>query len=124
MLNEICRLLITNVENLIPPILPEILPKLFAECDETALGRLEKILKRTSSNIFSDYIAEVFVGVFLLEGEAASRKSLEFLKDYINTRTDNIFDMMDVLKNYLWKVLADLVVEMGHEDPQRASVVS
>ena len=122
-LNETCRLLMTTPVNLLTNTLAQTLPVVFSNCDDHSLDRLEAVLGRSTPDIFSDYVTEVLVAIYLREGDSTD-DALRFLQDRINRQTHYEFNVVHALKDYTWKILAELVIVMGHESLDRANLVS
>ena len=114
----------TTPVSLLSSTLTQTLPTLFATCDDKSLCRLERVLGRRTPDVFSDYVAEVLVEIFLLGDEERTHRALQFLQDHINSRMDDSFKVTSALKDYLWKLLAELIISMGKETPEEIQRVS
>ena len=113
----------TTPVNLLTNTLAQTLPVVFSNCDDHSLDRLEAVLGRSTPDIFSDYVTEVLVAIYLREGDSTD-DALRFLQDRINRQTHYEFNVVHALKDYTWKILAELVIVMGHESLDRANLVS
>ena len=87
----------------------------------------EQVAHSTStkvSSLFLNNSHDVLAHIFLLKGPAQTNKALSFILQHLQNAADNeSIDLQSVVKSCLVPLLAQLVIGMGDENPEKAELV-
>jgi len=124
-LTELCRFLSISPADFLTLTLSRTLPYLFANCDSKALGEIAKELSRKPSSLFLKYSHDILAYVFLLSSDDQMKRAIAFILKVLREAADNgTIAIHSVVTSCVVPLLAELVVAMGDEDPEKAKKVS
>lgn len=124
MLIEACHFLSVATSDFISATLHHTLPSLFASCDIKVLEQVAHSTSTKVSSLFLNNSHDILAYIFLLKGPAQTNKALSFILTLLRKAADNEnIDVQSVVKSCLVPLLAQLVIGMGDENPERAELV-
>jgi serine/threonine-protein kinase ATR len=125
LLAEICRFLSISPTDFITVTLSRMLPQVFANCDSKALEKIAKELSKKPSTLFLNFSHHILAHVFLLPSQVQIDNAISFILKVLRDAADNAkIDIQSVVHSCLVPLLAELVVVMGDEDPEKAKKAS
>ncbi|PCH40938.1 hypothetical protein WOLCODRAFT_69995 [Wolfiporia cocos MD-104 SS10] len=98
-----------------------ILPKLFITCDAAALHAVADILDRTASHLFIEYAHNVLALTFRLREPGQTDKTIRFIQELLEQTAGCRVETSRFVGGYIVPLLAELVMFLGHEDPDEAA---
>lgn len=124
MLTETCHFLSVATSDFISTTLQHTLPPLFASCEIKVLEQVAHSTSTKVSSLFLNNSHDVLAHIFLLKGPAQTNKALSFILQLLQNAADNeSIDLQSVVKSCLVPLLAQLVIGMGDENPEKAELV-
>lgn len=125
LLRESCRIMHMVQEDFISTTLPRTLPHLFAACEVRVIETIGTMLNSKPSTLLLNNSPEILAHLFLLRGPGQTNKALSCLLDVLtDSANQKGIDIPSVVKSSIMQLLAQLVIVLGDEDPERANSVS
>ncbi|KAJ6560264.1 hypothetical protein B0H19DRAFT_1146990 [Mycena capillaripes] len=122
LLLESCRIMHVVPEDFISTTLPRTLPHLFAACEVRVIEAIGKALNSKPSTLLLNNSPDILAHLFLLRGPGQTNKALSCLLDVLmDSANQKGIDIHSVVKSSIVQLIAQLVIVMGDEDPERAN---
>ncbi|CCL98247.1 uncharacterized protein FIBRA_00241 [Fibroporia radiculosa] len=100
--------------------LGDTLPQLFSSCDVRVLDAISKELNEKPYQLFLSFTHQILAHVFRLQGPGQTNKVLSFILKMLKDTAQSDIDLASVLRTCLVPLLVEIVIVMGHEDPDQA----
>jgi serine/threonine-protein kinase ATR len=106
--------------------LSKTLPFLFANSEAKVIEEISEDVGETISSLFMTHSHQILAHVFQQQGPAQTTGSLTFIRNIISRGAEPKRDTLSIkgmVQSCVVALLADLVVILGHENEERASLV-
>lgn len=121
---ETCRFLSVHPTDFISVTLSRTLPFLFANSEAKVLEEISEDVGQTISTLFMDHSHQILAHVYQQQGPAQTTGSLTFIWNIICRGAEHsTLSLQGMVQSCVVALLADLVVVLGHENEERASLV-
>jgi serine/threonine-protein kinase ATR len=106
--------------------LSKTLPFLFANSEAKVIEEISEDVGQSISSLFMAHSHQILAHVYQQQGPAQTTGSLTFIRNIISKGSEPKranFTIQNMVQSCVVALLADLVVVLGHENEERASLV-
>ncbi|EMD40504.1 hypothetical protein CERSUDRAFT_44292 [Gelatoporia subvermispora B] len=119
---EFCRFLSVSPLDFVSITLNRTLPQVFASCDSRILQAISHETEEKSSSLFLKHAPEILAHAFRLQAPGQTHKVLMFIIGVLQEAAgDSTIDVATVVGSCIVPLLAELVVSLGHDDPEEVN---
>ncbi|KAG1768696.1 hypothetical protein EDD22DRAFT_1041450 [Suillus occidentalis] len=120
---ETCRFLSVHPTDFISVTLSKTLPFLFANSEAKVIEEISEDVGQTISTLFMAHSHQILAHVYQQQGPAQTTGSLTFIWNIISRGAElDTLSIQGMVQSCVVALLADLVVVLGHENEERASL--